>query len=168
MSELIIHDYVDFSVSWPTIDELRVSGRDYRLYSLLEYVPFSKWWSRFKQQLTLTASSHYTCAIYLPNVFLPHAYVTWRQLILDIPFRPFGLNAAKHFKLFGFPIFDFERPWWRLFQKCVSFHTCLYFCVLFLSCHRAFHKMKIKKGSTNYYLDYVMLTVHLCVMVMGI
>ena len=133
MSELIIHDYVDFSVSWPTIDELRVSGRDYRLYSLLEYVPFSKWWSRFKQQLTLTASSHYTCAIYFPNVFLPQAYVTWRQLILAIPFRPFGLNAAKHFKLFGFPIFDFERPWWRLFQKCVVFilaYTFVsYFCL---------------------------------------
>jgi hypothetical protein len=116
MSELIIHDYVDFSVSWPTIDELRVSGRDYRLYSLLEYVPFSKWWSRFKQQLTLTASSHYTCAIYLPNVFLPHAYVTWRQLILDIPFRPFGLMLpstlnylAFQFSILSVPDDDYSK-----------------------------------------------------------
>jgi hypothetical protein len=29
------------------------------------------------------------------------------------------LLAPKDFKLYGFPIFDYERTWWKLFQKRV-------------------------------------------------
>ena len=34
-------------------------------------------------------------------------------------FSPFGFLAHRDLKLLAFPIFDFDRTWWRLFQKRV-------------------------------------------------
>jgi hypothetical protein len=34
-------------------------------------------------------------------------------------FRSFGFIAPKHLNYFTFHSFDFERTWWRLFQKRV-------------------------------------------------
>jgi len=39
--------------------------------------------------------------------------------ILSILFSPFGFIAPKTLNYLAFPSFDFERTWWRLFQKRV-------------------------------------------------
>ena len=56
-------------------------------------------------------------ATILYNFSLPQAYVTLADF--GYFFSPFGCIAPKHFKLLGFPIFDFRRTWWRLSQKRV-------------------------------------------------
>ena len=43
----------------------------------------------------------------------------WPQPILAIMFRLFGFFARLSFKLFGIPLFDFQRTEWSLFQRRV-------------------------------------------------
>ena len=55
------------------------------------------------------------------------------SITICLSFRPFGFIAPKTLNYLAFQSFDFERTWWRLFQKgvvCTKFDMIYTFIVL--------------------------------------
>jgi hypothetical protein len=48
---------------------------------------------------------------------LPPLRHRWLQLVFASLFMSFGVIAPKTLNYLAFQFFDFERTWWRLFQK---------------------------------------------------
>ena len=75
------------------------------------YIWFSYSIVRFISEILLT-----WCWATINHVFLLHCKL---QFILIILFRPFGFITHKTLNYLAFQSLDFERTWWRLFQKRV-------------------------------------------------
>jgi len=45
----------------------------------------------------------------------------WSWPILAILFIPFGFLVSKTLNYLAFQTFDFDRTWWRLYQKVVVY-----------------------------------------------